>query len=473
MRIASVPAVAPSWKLGPYRELTLSDAGFLYLDRPHAALNIGAIAVLDGAIRTPDLIERLREQARAARRYAERPVASLLGAAHPRWEECPDFDPARHVQRWALPERAGDADLFELAARLVALPLDRARPLWRVDQIDLCDGRSALVHTIHHCMVDGMSGAFMLDRLFDPLESAPAGAAVLPPVLPRPRTGLGRRLADELREATRRPVRQASQLVRTLGSPVRARAAREWLLAGSYEAVRLGTREIPRMPWNAPLAGRRQLVPVSLPQAAIRRVRQAFGATANDVLLCIVAGGLHRYLEATGTSTRALELSALVPVSLRSPADAAELGNHLSAMLVPLATDLDREAVRLVVTQRITEQLKATAAWTRIEALLDLLEHAPAWLVRLGARTLSLARIANLVATSVPGPREPRTLLGARVGAIHPVVPIADGIGLGIAALSYADHLHVTLHADARLVPDLEKLRQGIQESFADLAGAA
>ena len=37
----------------------------------------------------------------------------------------------------------------------------------------------------------------------------------------------------------------------------------------------------------------------------------------NDVVLCAMAGGLHRYLEAIGVATRGLELTALVPVSLR------------------------------------------------------------------------------------------------------------------------------------------------------------
>jgi WS/DGAT/MGAT family acyltransferase len=280
---------------------------------------------------------------------------------------------------------------------------------------------------------------------------------------------LTRRLADDLASAALQPLRLGGRLARALGSGARARAARDWLLSSSFEAVRLGLREIPRMPWNAPLAGSRRLVSLRLPQSVLRPARRAFGASTNDVLLCVIAGGLHRYLEAGGTATRGLELTALVPVSLRIRSDAPEPGNRISAMLVPLAADLDREPARLVVTQRITEQLKARSAWSGIEGLLDLLEFAPAWLIRLGARTLPLARIANLVATSVPGPREPRTLFGTPISALQPVVPIADGIGLGIAALSYADHLEVTLHADSALIPDLDKLRLALQEAFTTL----
>jgi WS/DGAT/MGAT family acyltransferase len=236
--------------------------------------------------------------------------------------------------------------------------------------------------------------------------------------------------------------------------------------------VRLGLRDIPKLPWNGPLGRTRALAPLRLPMAALRSVRRACGASANDVFLSVIAGGLHRYLEAGGTSTRGLELTALVPVSLRARADAPQLGNRISAMLVPLPTDLEREPPRLSVMSRICAQLRAHEAWSGIEDLLELLERAPSWLLRAGARALPLERVANLVATHVPGPRQPRTLFGAPVADIHPVVPIAHGMGLGVAALSYADRLQVTLHADADQIPDLDKLRLGMEEAFSALTAA-
>ena len=78
-------------------------------------------------------------------------------------------------------------------------------------------------------------------------------------------------------------------------------------------------------------------------------------------------------------------------------------------------------------------------------------------------------RIANLVLTNVPGPLEIRYLCGREVVSIDPLVPIVDGMGLGIAVLSYAGKLHVGLHADAAGVPDLDKLRLALEESFSSL----
>lgn len=53
--------------------------------------------------------------------------------------------------------------------------------------------------------------------------------------------------------------------------------------------------------------------------------------------------------------------------------------------------------------------------------------------------------------------------------ALYPIVPIAAGLGLGVAIFSYDGELHVGLNADAELVPDLDKLREGVEEAFQSL----
>jgi WS/DGAT/MGAT family acyltransferase len=223
------------------------------------------------------------------------------------------------------------------------------------------------------------------------------------------------------------------------------------------------------MPWNAALGGRRALYFTSLPLDGVAAIRRARGATVNDVVLCALAGGLHRYLKGIGVRTRSLELTALVPVSLRSAEEAAALGNRISAILVPLAVDVEDEIARLAATRAITERLKSAGAWTGIDALLQLLEDLPPGLVALVGHGVGSIRIANLIATNVPGPREPRWLCSRRVEAIYPIVPIADGLGLGLAVFSYAGTLYVGLNADPALVPDLEKLGRAIESAFDEL----
>jgi len=69
------------------------------------------------------------------------------------------------------------------------------------------------------------------------------------------------------------------------------------------------------------------------------------------------------------------------------------------------------------------------------------------WLTRLNDQW----PIVHTVCTNVPGPSEPRSLAGQRVLEIHPVVPLAMGIGLGFAMLSYAGRFSIAATADPAL----------------------
>jgi len=448
--------------------MSATDAGFLYLDRPHAPLQIASLLVLEQAVGIEALVARIEARIWRAPRYAQRAMPVPLALGHPAWETAPDFDARDHIRRWALPSPGGEHELMELAARLLEQPLQRDRPLWEMHAIEgRHDGRAALLIKVHHCMVDGLSGLRLLDEILD----TSIGVADPLPV-PRSRrraSGPGDLVRRALGDGMRRQLRSAAALSSLLRRPGKAREAIRGLMDAAWSAVHLATGEIPVMPWNAALGARRQLYFTSLPLDVINAVRHARGATVNDVVLCGLAGGLHRYLKGIGVRTRTLELTALVPVSLRSPEEAAAFGNRISAILVPLAVDVEDEVARLSATRAITTRLKSAGAWTGIDALLQLLDDLPPGLVAMVGRGLGSVRIANLIATNVPGPREARFLCSRRVDAIYPIVPIADGLGLGLAVFSYAGTLYVGLNADPLLVPDLEKLGRSIEAAFAEL----
>jgi WS/DGAT/MGAT family acyltransferase len=453
--------------------MSARDAGFLYLERSHTQLHIGCVAILEGALRREDLIERIQERLPRLRRYGQRAMRVPFSLGHPSWEDDPDFRVEDHVTRWGLPAPGGESELREAVARLFALPLDRERPLWEMHLLEgLWDGRTALFQKVHHCMVDGMAGAQLLDVLLD-REPRPAPRSAPAPrtdtSLPGPRRRLASAIGDEL--ATR--ARGALSTWRALTRPQAAFAAIERLKTAAYSGLQLATSELPTLPWNQRLGPRRAVAFTRLPMRAVRDIRLRHGVSVNDVVLAALAGGLKRWLEAHGEQTRGLELRALVPVSLRSPDQAADLGNRISAMLVPLAVDPAGEVPRLAATHAATQRLKTRGAWTGIDALLELVDGLPAALVATVGQRLSLGRLANLIATNVPGPTETRWLCGARALELRPLVPIADGLGLGLAVFSYDGSLQIGLSADADLVPDLEKLEQAIEEAFASLLGRA
>jgi WS/DGAT/MGAT family acyltransferase len=451
--------------------MSVRDAGFLYLERSHTQLHIGCLAILEGALSRPELVARIEERLPRLRRYGQRAMRVPLSLGHPSWENDPDFRVEDHVVRWGLPAPGGEGELREAVARLFASPLDRERPLWEMHLLEgLAGGRSALFQKVHHCMIDGVAGAQLLDVLLDETPVARERFGLLE--APRPLPGGGERVRRALGDGLRRQLSGALGVARALSSPLEARRASERLSAAAWSALRLAASDVPRLPWNEPVSHRRQLHFTALPMDGVQLVRRRRSGTVNDVVLSVLAGGLHRYLRALGIETRGLEAVALVPVSLRTSQEAGAMGNRISAMLVPLAVDPEGELARLAATRAITERLKSGAAWTGIDSLLRALDGLPAPLVALAGSRLSLGRVANLVATNVPGPRAARWLCGRRVEALRPIVPIADGLGLGAAVLSYDGTLSVGLNADPSLLPDLEKLGHGIEEAFTALTSA-
>ena len=452
---------------GPSPRMSSFDAGFLYLERPQAPLSIGCVAVLASELGRDELVRHLEARLGAIPRYAQRAVPAPLALAHPSWEDDPDFDVRNHVHRGALPSPGGDAELCEAVEELLARPLDRTRPLWETHLLEgLHGGRSALVQKVHHCMIDGVAGAGVLEALLDRGPLAP-GAARAPavPRAGRPSGGLAR-LGGALAASTAGSVRRSLGAVGVLRRP--GDLARSLSHVGSW-GLRLVLDGPSALPWNGPIGPRRRMAFARLTLDDARVIRTVRGGTVNDVVLCALAGGLRRYLDAIGIELGDRPVTAIVPVSLRTPAECHALGNRVAALLVPLALEPAEETERLAATCAITRRLKEARGFSGVATLLAAADLLPPPLLAWAAGRVRLPAMASLIATNVRGPAELRYLCGRRVEALYPVVPIADGLGLGLAVLSYAGVLYVGLNADADRVPDLEKLRAGVEESFARL----
>jgi diacylglycerol O-acyltransferase len=87
-------------------------------------------------------------------------------------------------------------------------------------------------------------------------------------------------------------------------------------------------------------------------------------------------------------------------------------------------------------------------------------------------RFASSLRLYNMVVSNVPGPQRPLYLLGARLQAIYPQIPLFVNQGLGIAVMSYCGKVCFGLIGDWDLVPDLAALTSSIEWSFGQLKAA-
>jgi hypothetical protein len=124
---------------------------------------------------------------------------------------------------------------------------------------------------------------------------------------------------------------------------------------------------------------------------------------------------------------------------------------------------------RLRQVSAAMEQLKSGGQTGQMERVIALTDLLPPPLQRPLAQLQASVSPVNTVCTNVPGPRETRYLLGEPVQTMVPLVPLAAGIGLGFAIMSYADQLTIGLNADAERVSDLDKLVAALHRSYDEL----
>ncbi|MGH7750256.1 MAG: wax ester/triacylglycerol synthase domain-containing protein, partial [Candidatus Dormibacteria bacterium] len=86
-----------------------------------------------------------------------------------------DVDLDEHVDELTLPEPADERALGRLVGELLATPLDRTRPLWRIAVIHGLEGRVALAFAIHHAAADAFAMRQMFGILIDDLGAPPPG----------------------------------------------------------------------------------------------------------------------------------------------------------------------------------------------------------------------------------------------------------------------------------------------------------
>jgi WS/DGAT/MGAT family acyltransferase len=438
------------------------DECFLRLETPAAHMHVGWTLLLEGE---PPALRALRRHV-AARlellpRFRRRVVSSRLRLHDPVWVDDEEFAVARHVVGVQAPPGGGMAELRALAGELLSTPLDRRRPLWRLNLITgLREGRFAIVGQAHHALTDGLGEVALATLL---LDREPTCAAVIPrPFDPATPPGVLDRLAATAAERLRLGRAAGGFMLRTLVNPGALSEGVGALqrLGGALAAV--GTRA-PTTALNRPIGSRRAVAFTRLDLNVARDLGRRQGASPGDVVLATAAIALGRYLR------RADEchpwLRVLVPVNTRADG-ADELGNQVSAMFVELPVGERDPAAVLSEVARQTQQNHREHRAEPIDHMIRASRFAPAPVRDMVAWLLSRPQTFNAVLSNVPGPAEPLYLLGRRLQSAYPAIPLAQGHGLSIGVLSYCGSLHVGLYADPDIVPDVVAVARDFASAF-------
>ncbi len=459
------------------------DAAFLYCETPTMHLHVCGLLLLDPST-MPSGYSYDRIRSMAHERLSKIPsVRQKLAWApfnlgRPFWVDDPDLDIDRHLHRVVLEPPGDKRSLAHVVGDIASWSLRRDLPLWELWVIEgLADGRVAILVKMHHSTIDGVSGASMMGHLLDlePVPPAPTASsdewrAERPP---NPLELLGHSVVARLSEPL--------ELARLVPTTAFHLATTVWRLGRQRDNGGPTAKPFtaPRTLFNATITARRSVAFSDVALADIKRVKDSFGVTVNDVVTAVVGGALRHYLEDRGELPDR-SLLAAAPVSVHDQTAERVGVTKVSVMFSTFATDENDPLERLRAIASANARAKEIHKMVGADTLMRWAEHF--WLnaFALGARLYSTLHVAdhhpvvhNLILSNVPGPPVPLYMAGARLVGLYPLGPITDGAGLNITVLSEEDRIGFGIITCPDLVPEVWDLADAIPEALGELVEAA
>ena len=459
--------------------MSATDAGFYFAEGENTPMHVGSVAVFEGpAPSYGDVVRLLVGKLPQVPRYRQRVRPVPLHLGRPLWVDDEHFQVLYHVRHTAVPGPGSAEQLRNLAGRVLGQRLDMAKPLWEVWLVEgLEGGRWALISKVHHCMVDGVAGTDLMQMIFD---TDPAAAHPEPvDWTPEHAPSTAAVLAGAVHETVVHPVRQLVSLP-GLGRVAQAPAA----LLRSGGAVAAGLPALARQlatpaarGLNGPLGPHRRWSWTETSLDAVKQVRAGLGGTVNDVVLTAITRGFRDLLDGRGELSDGLVVRSMVPVSVRRQHERDTLNNQVSAVLVDLPVAEPDPVARLGSVRRQMNEHKRLLGALDARSIVAMGDFVAPTLLALGTRAGIRAGqpFTQTVTTNVPGPRVPLYVVGRRLCALYPYVPVAGGLRVSIGIFSYLRAMTFGINADFDAFPDVEVLAGGIcagMQELVDRAGA-
>jgi diacylglycerol O-acyltransferase / wax synthase len=441
------------------RVMAPADAVWIRGDSPANQVVISAILWFDSS---PDpvrlraiLEERLLERHPV---FGQRVVPAHLPMTMPRWEDDPDFSIDHHLEVTTLPEPGDHAVLQQRCSEERSRPLDPERPLWLATLHQGYRGDGAALHVrIHHSLGDGLALMQLLLMLVDELDGT---ASPLTDPLP---------LHQVTRQMTRRALSRATHLARHPGDSTAL--LREVADTLAWSGRLLWPVEAPRSILQGRPQGTKRMAwsPDGLPVGVLKDTAHEHGVTVNDLLLAIMAGGLHRHLAAHDALVD--EVLVVVPVNLRTPGEPLprHLGNCIGLLPVLLPVGVEDAERRLALVHERTQRLKSSRAPVVSRALLVGTTLVTPGVERVIHRLNQ--RFSTGVVTNVIGPDLDLHLTGARLRGAIGWGGVTGNLNLGAGFISLGGRVFPGLVTDEAITPDPDRVLAHIEDEWTEVLG--
>jgi len=280
-------------------------------------------------------------------------------------------------------------------------------------------------------------------------------------------------LGDAVTELVSAPVDAGRSVLGALSDPRKAGAAAGRTLGGLASMAAAGIGGAPPSPLNTRIGPHRRFAWVESDLQRFKAIKGALGGTVNDVVLAVVTGALREHMIRRGREPEGIELKAMVPVSIRAEAERGALGNKVAAIYAPLPVGIADPRERLKTIHDALSDLKQSGQAVGAERITQLAGFAAPTVLNQAARLQSRQRFFNLTVTNVPGPQFPLYMLGRKLNAFYPMVPVVLNTALGIAIMSYDGKIFFGLLGDYDAMEDLDAFAADLGSALDELSSAA
>lgn len=466
------------------RKLTPADSIFVLGETPTMHMHTMGTMILNpsslpgATMSTERVIEVMASRIHLMPPFRRRLVEVPLSLDRPVLADDPDFRIENHFDTHRLAAPGTMQQLADLVGKFASTPLDRSKPLWEMLIVQgLEGGKIALVTKLHHCMMDGASGASQMASFLD-IEPGVPELPVPAPWHPRPLPSELSLVTDALWPRFPDLGSFLSLVSDSVTAPIaRGKAAAEGVARGLPEAS--VSPEVPRTRFTKALSSERAAAFGSAQLEDLRFIKSAFGATVNDVVLAACSLAVRNYL-IEHDDLPEIPLVVSVPVSIKTEEEKQEFSNKVSLMAMRLPTLLDDPDEILCAIREESLAVKNLYTASNADLLNGWVSMMPPLMLQTTTRLVSDYGLAdwipspgNLVVSNMPGPPIELYMAGAVVEAIYPMGPVGEGTGLNITVLSNMGRVDVGIMTCAKAVPCPEELAVGFSEAVRTLYQAA
>jgi WS/DGAT/MGAT family acyltransferase len=461
------------------KQLTPMDSHFFYFEAPNQPMMIGSLWLCDqstapgGLVRHKDILQYVSDRLNTTSYFRRRLEKAPFQLDDPYWLDDENFDLEYHVRHVGLPQPGDWRQLCIFTARTMSRSVDMERAPWEIyiiEGVNNVEGvppnSFAVLIRFHHAYVDGKASLELTTAMMEETADHEYGR--------RDRVEVAERAPTRLEMWSRTTPRMMGQAWRSMRAGLTAGRKSIELARRLRSEAKPEQRRVPRTIFNVQISPHRSYGALTWNIPELKRMRQLCpGATLNDVVISIIAGGMRRYLSHHNQLPASESLVAMCPVSVRPTEAMKDCGNLISAMFIGIGTDIGEPLERLSAVRRSTARGVPLARDVLCDLNNAVGDMMPPYVRALGAwlqnksRLASTVPLVNTLITNVPGipGLVPRYFAGARIVNVFPLAPVSDGMGISHCLTGIYDDLNVGVLADRNIVSDMDFYMSCIQAS--------